>query len=154
MIEHLYDQAEEDEITAAEFAVEEAQAHYAQLHVAAAARIVRLVFPDAMSLVVDAGLADGQPDSCEIELVEVSDGHGRSLWTPESPPRATSVPWSEFLSTLASHLTASFDARGGFGWAEVVGGGLDRYSLALPASSAGQPPSEWHKSSLTPTRWI
>src|SRR3954452_22128045 len=107
-----------------------------------------------MSLVVDMGLADGQLDSCEIELVEVSDGHGRPLWTPESPPPATSVPWSEVPRALASQLVASFDARGSFGCAGVIGGGLDRCSLALPASSAGQPPSDRCKSSLPPTRWI
>jgi hypothetical protein len=117
----LQDQDEEAEIAAAEFAVEDAKAHHAKLHIATAARIARLVFPDAMSIVIDTGLVDGQPDSCQIELVEIVDNHGRPLWTTESPPPATTVPWPDVLNALINHLVASLPDAGVCGWEAAIG---------------------------------
>jgi hypothetical protein len=150
MIRSLRDRHEDAEIEAAEFAVEMAKERYAKLHIAAAARIVRLAFPDAMSLVVDAGLACGQPDSCELELVTVADRDGRPLWTSESPPPATAAPWADVLNAVTAHLAVSFNESGAFGWDRVIGGGLDTYSIALPEAPSGQTPSTQQRS---PTSW-
>jgi len=143
MTDVLQDPQENAEIAAARRAVAAGERHLVQLHIAALARIVRLAFPNAAALVVDATYACGHNDSNNVILISIYDAQERPLWTARSDPPESGrigVGWTDLLDALRRHLAEAFDANDPteFGWDEVPGTGRDTYALELPpAPSAG-----------------
>ena len=140
MTSTLHDPDEEGEILSAWMAVQDCQVIYLRLHAAAAARLLRLVFSDAASVVVDASDICGHNDSDagEVILTEVRDARNRTLWTSDDLPPATShigASWPAVLGAVESHFADSFDDSylDAVGWDDALDGELDNYALRLPA---------------------
>lgn len=137
MIADLRDPDEENAIAAAEQAVCDSTTECRRLHVAAATRILRAVFPDAAAVLIYAGDACGHNDSNDVDLEEVRDAGNRPLWTtndePPMVPRC-GVRWSDVQSVVEAHLAATFDdsALDVVGWEETTGDGFSVFALHLP----------------------
>ncbi|MFC0433391.1 hypothetical protein [Kutzneria buriramensis] len=140
MINALRDPVEDNAIAAAERAIEIGTLECHRLHLKAAARLVRIVFPHAASVVVYAGDSCGHNDSGQVNLEEVRDDHSQPLWTVNDDPPVVpghDARWHDVLTAIEIHLTEAFhdSTLDEVGWEEAPGDDYSIFSLQLPPAS-------------------